>query len=107
MELLPLDNQHNLKGNIIPEEWYKKFANSKGSPDLPLISVLSEIVYWYRPKEVKDPVTGEISYISKFSEDVWQTSYAHFEKKFCFDREKLRRILVKLEAMGIAKREFR
>lgn len=107
MELLPLDNQHILKVNVIPKEWYKKFTNNRGKPDLPLCSVLSEIVYWYRPKEIKDPDTGKISYTSKFPEDVWQTSYAHFEKEFGFDREKTRRVLVKLETMGIIKREFR
>ncbi len=94
-------------GNIIPSEWYQKFTNNRGVPDLSLISVLSEIVYWYRPKMVKDSTTGDIAYINKFLGDTWQTSYEHFEKKFSFNREKLRRIFVKLEQMGICSREFR
>jgi hypothetical protein len=107
MEMLPLDNQYNFRGNIIPDEWYVRFTNGRGSPDLPLISILSEIVYWYRPKEVRDPITGQISYLPKFPEDIWQTSYAHFERKFGFNREKIRKVLVKLETMGIITRIFR
>lgn len=107
MEMLPLDNQYNFRGNIIPDEWYIKFTNGRGSPDLPLISILSEIVYWYRPKEIRDPITGQISYVPKFPEDIWQTSYAHFERKFGFNREKIRKVLVKLETMGIITRIFR
>lgn len=94
-------------GNIVPNEWYQQFTNNRGTPDLPLISVLSEIVYWYRPKRFKDPITGVITYLNKFLGDAWQTSYEHFEKKFGFNREKLRRIFIKLEQMGICTREFR
>ncbi len=96
-----------LTGNITPHDWYEKFTNNRGRPDLPLISVLSEIVYWYRPKRVKDNQTGDIIYVNKFLGDAWQTSYEHFEKKFGFNREKLRRIFVKLEQIGICYREFR
>ena len=94
-------------GNIIPSEWYLKFTNNRGAPDLSLMSVLSEIVYWYRPKRVKDSSTGDITHVNKFLGDTWQTSYEHFERKFGFNREKLRRIFVKLEQMGICSREFR
>jgi hypothetical protein len=96
-----------LTGNITPHDWYEKFTNNRGRPDLPLISVLSEIVYWYRPKRIKDKQTGDITYINKFLGDAWQTSYEYFEKKFGFNREKLRRIFVKLEQIGICYREFR
>jgi hypothetical protein len=96
-----------LTGNITPNDWYEKFTNNRGRPDLSLISVLSEIVYWYRPKKVKDNQTGNVIYVNKFLGNAWQTSYEHFEKKFGFNREKLRRIFVKLEQMGICAREFR
>ena len=102
--------QNNLtisSGNILPNDWYQKFTNDRGSPDLSLMSVLSEIVYWYRPKKVKDSHTGDITYVNKFLGNAWQTSYEHFEKKFGFNREKLRRIFVKLEQMGICARELR
>ena len=94
-------------GNITPSQWYQEFTTNKGTADLALISVLSEIIYWYRPKRVKDPVTGNITYVTKFLGDVWQTSYEHFQRRLGFNREKLRRIFVKLEQMEICLREFR
>ena len=104
---LTVPDYYSLTGNIISNDWYEKFTNSRGRPDLSLISVLSEIVYWYRPKRIKDSKTGNITYVNKFLGDAWQTSYEHFERKFGFNREKLRRIFVKLEQMGICSRKFR
>ena len=94
-------------GNITPSQWYQEFTTNKGTPDLALISVLSEIIYWYRPKRIKDPATGNITYVNKFLGCTWQTSYEHFQRKLGFNREKLRRIFVKLEQIGICLREFR
>jgi hypothetical protein len=101
------DSSYLVGGNIIPHQWYQKFINKRGTPDLPLISVLSEIIYWHRPKRVRDTKTGVITYVNKFLSDAWQTSYEHFERKLSFNREKVRKILVKLEQMGICVREFR
>ena len=98
---------YNPTGNIIPHEWYQKITTKSGKPDLTSISILSEILYWYRPKVVTDKSTGLKKYISKFLGDLWQTSYAHFEKKFNFSHETIRRSLVKLEQLGLIKREFR
>jgi len=42
--------QYILSGNITPSQWYQEFTTNKGTADLALISVLSEIIYWYRPK---------------------------------------------------------
>jgi hypothetical protein len=52
-------------------------------------------------------VTGNITYVTKFLGDAWQTSYEHFQRRLGFNREKLRRIFVKLEQMEICLREFR
>ncbi len=85
-------------GNIIPNSWYKKITTASGKPDLSSIAILAEIVYWYRPS--KDGT-------SKFKGDSWQTSYDHFEKKFGYNREAVRRIFVKLEQLKLLHREFR
>jgi len=71
-------------GNITPIGWYKEFTTKKGTADLALISVLSEIIYWYRPKRVKDPVTGNITYAAKFLGNAWQTSrlFIHLSSSF-------------------------
>ncbi len=90
---------HNmLPGNIIPHAWYSEIVTETGKPDLNAIPILSEIVYWYRPS--KDGA-------SKFSGTIWQTSYDHFEQKFGFNKQKIRRAFVRLEELGIIKRELK
>ena len=38
--------------------WYKKIRRENGKPDHFEVTLLSDIVYWYRPTEVRDPVSG-------------------------------------------------
>lgn len=92
---------------LIPNELHQVIANKKGRPDLTSISILSEIIYWYRPRLVTDKATGTKKQANKFLGDVWQTSYSHFERKFNFSHETIRRSLAKLELLGFIKREFR
>lgn len=89
---------NNFSGNIIPNFWYKKIVTKSGRPDLSAITILAEIIYWYRPgKDGK----------KKFKDDAWQTSYEYFENKFGHNRQKIRRTLVKLEELNIIKRDIR
>ena len=88
----------NITGNIVPHSWYTQITSDSGKPDHNAISIFSEIVYWYRPNR-----EGR----SKFVGDAWQTSYKHFEKRFSYNSELIRRTLVRLEKLGLARREFR
>ena len=87
-----------VQGNIVPHSWYTQITSDSGKPDHNAISIFSEIVYWYRPNR-----EGH----SKFVGDAWQTSYKHFEKRFSYNSELIRRTLVRLEKLGLARREFR
>ena len=89
---------HYFTGNLIPNSWYHTITTKTGRPDSAAISILSEIVYWHRPNRAG---------AQKFQGDAWQTSYEHFEKKFSYNRETIRRIFVKLEQLGLAHRELR
>ena len=91
-------------GNIIPLEWYKFITTASGRPDHNAITILSEIFYWYRPKVVSDPKTGNKAHASKFSGDLWQTSYRHFEEKFTYNHQRIRRALVLLEKLNLIER---
>ena len=94
---LPLILNKNI-GNIIPHSWYRLITSESGKPDYNAITIFSEIVYWYRPNRVG---------AKKFPTDAWQTSYEHFEKKFNYNKQKVRRGLVRLEELGFIKRELR
>ena len=46
----------NFSGNIIPTVWYsklKKTYRNKEIPYLEAIIILSEIIYWYRAREIR------------------------------------------------------
>jgi hypothetical protein len=38
-------------GNIIPHSWYGTIQTESGKPDMNAIAILSEILYWHRPRE--------------------------------------------------------
>ena len=47
-------------GNVIPATWYKTITTSSGKADLVAINILSDVLYWYRPREVRDEYTGDV-----------------------------------------------
>ena len=44
----------NISENIIPQTWYKTVIRDNGKPNLTAIVILSDIVYWYKPTEVRE-----------------------------------------------------
>ena len=91
-------NIFGFTGNIVPHSWYTQITSDSGKPDHNAISIFSEIVYWYRPGR-----EGR----SKFQGETWQTSYEHFESRFCYNKQRIRRGLVRLEELGLIRRELR
>ena len=88
----------SFSGNIIPHAWYTQITSESGRPDHNAISIFSEIIYWYRPGRGGTP---------KFADDIWRTSYEHFETRFGYNNQRTRRALIRLEELGLIRREFR
>ena len=44
-------------GNVIPSTWYHTIKKETGKPNLNAIIILADIVYWYRPMEIRDEAT--------------------------------------------------
>ena len=73
----------NLTGNVIPESWYHTIKNKNGKVNPLAILILSDIVYWYRPTEIRDEATLSVSYSKKFHDDNYlQRSYEQLMDKF-------------------------
>ncbi|MFR2213379.1 MAG: hypothetical protein ACLS61_05935 [Ruminococcus sp.] len=47
-------------GNVIPSTWYHTIKKETGKPNLNAIIILADIVYWYRPMEIRDEATGQL-----------------------------------------------
>ncbi len=100
-----------LTGNVIPQIWYKTLVKrdlKNPKPHLLAINVLADIVYWYRPTEVRDEATGAvIGYRKKFAADLLQRSYAQIAEQFGCSIGQAKDAIVFLEQMGVVRRELR
>ena len=98
----------NISGNIIPAIWYKTITKENGKPYLLAIVILADIVYWYRPSEVRDQGTGQIlGWKKKFSEDILRQSYQYYADLFGESKKTVKTAMDKLEKLQVIRREFR
>lgn len=87
MEQIRQLGQLHLEGNIVPPSWYQHLKYPSGKPYHIAITLLSEIVYWFRPRMVRDEHTGELlGWEKKFKGDGIQRSYAAWGAPFGFTK---------------------
>ena len=98
----------SFSGNVIPEVWYKTIVSSNGRVNLLAINILAEIVYWYRPMEIRDEMTGDVTWKKKFADDDYlQRNYTKICEKYNVSTKQAREALIVLETLGVVKRHFR
>lgn len=97
-----------ITGNVIPNSWYSTIKRPNGKPYLNAIVILAEIVYWYRPTEMRDEATGRtVGTRAKFSGDMLQRSYGSFAEQFGISKREATSALSALEDMGLVRRHLR
>lgn len=75
--------QMNFRGTLIDDGWYNHITFDNGKPNLNAILILSEIIYWYKPSEVKDEITGQLKgFKKKFYNDKLQKNYQSLADRF-------------------------
>lgn len=95
-------------GNVTPKIWHKRILTPAGKADFKAITLLSDILYWYRPTEIRDEATGQVvEYRKKFSSDKLQRSYDDFAEGFGMTKREVREALVRLRDAGLITLEFR
>lgn len=101
--------QIQFTGNIIPQVWYKTIVKDNKKPYLLAICLLADIVYWYRPTELRDEKTGKfIGYAKKFKDKhMLQRSYDQFSDLYGESKRSITDAIVYLEKIGVIKRIFR
>jgi hypothetical protein len=98
----------NFTGNVTPHTWYEHLRYNSGKPNLSAITILGEIVYWYRPVEVRDETTGELlGYKKKFKGDKLQRSYASFANQFGLTKKQARDAISFLVSKDLVTKELR
>ena len=97
-----------ITGNIIPVAWYQTIRKETGKPNLNAIIILADIVYWYRPIEVRDEATGQlIGFRKRFHADMLQRSYQQFSEQFGLTKRDVTNAVIELEKLGVIQRVFR
>lgn len=100
--------QINLTGNVTPASWWRHITLPSGRPDQTAIALLAEIVYWYRPSEVRDEITGAlVGYRKRFHGDKLQRSYQAFADQFGFSKREATDALKRLRDAGFITLELR
>lgn len=97
-----------ITGNVIPNSWYSAIKRPNGKPYLNAIVILAEVVYWYRPTEMRDEATGRtVGTKAKFSGEMLQRSYGSFAEQFGISKREATSALSALEDMGLVRRHLR
>jgi DnaD/phage-associated family protein len=97
-----------ISGNVIPLSWFQHVKMESGKPDNVAVILLSDIVYWYRPIELRDETTGAlIGYRKKFSADKLQRSYEGFAEVYGYTKDQARDACKRLEDKGLIDLDFR
>lgn len=101
-------SEMNFTGNVIPLTWFKTMIGDTGKPMLLAIDLLADIVYWYRPKEIRDEDTGDlIGFQKRFKADFLQRSYRQIEQRFGVTRKQARGAIDYLCSIGVIKKHLR
>ncbi len=98
----------NISGNIIPQVWYKTVTKENGKPHLLAITLLADIVYWYRPSELRDESTGQVTgWKKRFKGDMLQKTYQQYSDLLGESKRSIKAAFDRLEDIGVIKRFFR
>lgn len=97
-----------LTGNVIPMHWYKVFLHKNGKPHHTAITILADIIYWYRPTHNRCEKSGQyLPPTQKFKGDFLQRSYEDFAECYGYSRKQVRDATNLLESRGLINKHFR
>jgi len=93
-----------LTGNVTPPTWFKTitYRTKRGRyPHLLAVNILSEIVYWYRPKVIRNEAGAVTGYEKRFKGNMLERSTADLADHFGVTAEQVRDALALLQYRGI------
>ena len=98
----------HIEGNVIPHTWFQHIRTPAGHPDVLAIMILSDVVYWYRWRELRDEATGAVvGYVRRFKGDRLQRSYDALAQQYGFTKRQVQDAVYRLVDAGLLARELR
>ena len=107
LNLNKLNTTYSQPSNLIPHFWNYKIVDKEGSPDLPCIMILSELFGWFRNLSQSKTYYSTGTALPELVEGKLAVSYEFLSDKLNFNKERIRRNLVKLESLGILSRDVK
>jgi DnaD/phage-associated family protein len=96
-----------IEGNLVPHLWYKNITFSSGKAHFVAITLLADILYWYRPTLVRNESGDVIGTRTKFKADMLQKSYQAFSDTYGFTKRQVKEAVDFLVENHLLVREFR
>lgn len=97
-----------LTGNVTPISWYGHILTNSGKPDVVAITILSDIMYWYKPTLVRDEISGDLIEIKqKFKFHQLQKTYQEYSDLFGFSKKRVKEAFDNLESKKLVIRDFK
>lgn len=100
----------HFEGNVIPHTFYSRpeFKSDKGQTQLLAIAIYADDLYWYRPTQHRNEMTGLVERVTrKFAGDMLQRTYDYYADMFGVTKE-MATAAVKFNVdRGLTVREFR
>jgi hypothetical protein len=109
-EIVEAIGKIRLQGNIVPFSWLQHplLRSDRGKVNLPAAIILSDIIYWYRPQEVREEATGKVVELRrKFGADKLQKSYQAWADQFGLTKRQVKEAVAFLRSRGLITTEFR
>ena len=98
----------HLEGNVIPHTWFQHIRTPAGHPDVLAIMILSDVVYWYRWRDLRDEATGAVvGYARRFKGDRLQRSYDALAQQYGFTKRQVQDAVYRLVDAGLLARDLR
>jgi hypothetical protein len=79
-----------IEGNLVPHLWYKNITFSNGKAHFVAITLLADILYWYRPTLIRNESGDVIGMRTKFKGDMLQKNYQAFADTYGFTRRQVK-----------------
>ena len=98
-----------IEGNLTPQSWYQhpRLKHESGKVNLVAITILAEVLYWYRPVIVRDGQGGVLGTRCKFAADKLHISYSALAEKFGLTKRQVQDAVGFLKDQGLLSIELR
>ena len=99
-----------MDGNVTPRAWYASpsLQHANGKPNLVAITLLADILFWYRPFEVRIEGAGTgTEYRQKFAADKLRMHYKSWGDGFGFTQRQVEDAMAFLREKGLVTVETR